>query len=250
MLCFAILAVFTLPVFCQQLLPDIQEAIPDHLNIQNEQKREMLRFTTGHVNLGEGHLQILGGGQVAPCVVDGVPYDQCTHATQQILDAVGNVVATHLAGVAFFHPAHNHWHQSDVAQFEIRRGALNGPLLVAGKKVTFCLVDLERIEGVRTTKSRTYFDCNGALQGISPGWADVYHHSLEGQELDITGAPEGIYYLTHLANPAGNWLESDYTNNFAWVKFQLSRQGSNPEIQILQYSLCAEGITCPSLGNR
>ena len=232
------------------LLPDIQEQIPYHLAIQNEQQREMLRFSTGHVNLGKGWLQILGGGQVAPCTVAGVDYEQCTHATQQVLNASGQVVYEKLAGAALFHPEHNHWHQSDVALFEIRKGTLDGPLVGSGKKVTFCLVDLERIEGIKTTKTRTYYDCNGVLQGISPGWADLYHHSTEGQELEITGAEEGEYYLTHLANPSLNWLESSYKDNFAWVKFRLVRQGANPSIEILGNSPCVEGQTCAGTSNR
>lgn len=231
------------------LLPDIQEQIPNHLQIQNEQKKEMLRFTTGHVNLGKGPLQIRGGNQIAPCVVSGVPYAECTHATQEILDGNGSVVATHLAGVAVFHPEHNHWHQGDVALFEVRAGSLSGPLVGIGTKATFCLVDTERVDSVKTTKTRTYWDCNAALQGISPGWVDTYHHSTPGQELEITGAPEGIYYLTHLANPEKNWLESNYNNNSAWVKFKLVRQGANPKVEILETSPCVAGLTCPSPAN-
>ena len=51
--------------------PDIVEQIA-HLQIQNEHQREMLRFSTTHINLGDGPLQIRGGGQVAPCVIDAL----------------------------------------------------------------------------------------------------------------------------------------------------------------------------------
>jgi hypothetical protein len=56
------------------LYPDIVEQI-SHLQIQNEHQTEMLRFSTTHINLGYGPLQIRGGGQVAPCVIDGIAYD-------------------------------------------------------------------------------------------------------------------------------------------------------------------------------
>ena len=208
----------------------------------------MLRFTTSHVNLGAGPLQILGGGQIAPCDIDGVHYEQCTIATQQILDAAGNVVATHPAGTALFHPEHNHWHQSAVATFEIRAGSLGGPLVGSGFKTTFCLVDTEPVFPSKKQFPRLYFDCNRELQGIAPGWLDSYHQSTEGQELDITGAPAGVYYLTHLADPDNHWLESDETNNFAWVEFQLKRQGANASIAILGHSPCT-AVTCGTGGN-
>jgi len=86
------------------LYPDIVEQIA-HLQIQNEHQREMLRFSTTHINIGDGPLQIRGGGQVAPCVIDGTAYAQCTYATQEVLDAAGNIVYSQPAGVAFFHPS-------------------------------------------------------------------------------------------------------------------------------------------------
>src|SRR3954463_5934808 len=124
----------------QPRYPDIIEQI-SHLQVQNEHQLEKLRFSTTHINVGDGPLQVRGGGQVAPCVIEGVAYAQCTHSTQEVLDDAGNIVLTHPAGVAFFHPQHNHWHQSDVALFQIRAGALDGPLWASGAKITFCLVD-------------------------------------------------------------------------------------------------------------
>ena len=233
----------------QPRYPDIVEQI-SHLQIQNEHKREKLRFSTTHINIGDGPLQIRGGGQIAPCVIDGVSLEQCTHATQEVLDAAGNIVQTHAAGVAFFHPQHNHWHQSAVALFAVRIGASDGPLLgsATGTKTTFCLVDNDQTVLVKKGSSRTYFECNSTLQGISVGWSDDYHQSTEGQELDITGAPEGIYYLIHLADPENHWLELTKDNNLAWVKFFLSRRGATPKVIVLEQSVCSP-VTCGSRSN-
>src|SRR3954470_3642601 len=118
--------------------PDIIEAIPDHLQVQNTQQQEWLRFSTTHINAGNGNLQIRGGPP-APCSIDdgtGTIIDTlCTPATQELLDANKNVVATHDAGVAFFHPEHNHWHQSGVASFEIRATLASAPIRT-GVKIT------------------------------------------------------------------------------------------------------------------
>jgi hypothetical protein len=213
------------------VLPDVIEEIPQHLQIQNTGQREFLRYSTTHWNFGDGPLEILGGGQVAACVIDGVPYAQCTYATQLIRSAAGDVVAQHPAGVAFFHPEHNHWHQNGVAFFAIRAALGGPPVGPTGYKTTFCLVDVDKY-GV-TPKSRTYFECNGALQGISVGWGDEYHQSTPGQELDVTGLPSGDYYLTHDADPDQHWVESNEDDNRSWVKFRLSRKGANPEVTIL-----------------
>ena len=233
------------------LLPDVIEEVPTHLQIQNTQQREFLRFTTVHINIGEGNLQIRGGGQIAPCTIDGISYDQCTVATQEILDAAGNIVDTRPAGVALFHPEHNHWHQSAVATFEIRP-SLNGAPIAIGTKITFCFVDVEfayHIGALKKDKPRTYFECNGDLQGLASGWADSYHQSTPLQELDITGLPAGTYFLTHLADPDNHWLESNEANNFTWVKFALTRKGANPEITVLDQSPCVPDVICGFGGN-
>src|SRR5215218_2095905 len=128
----------------QPVYPNVVEEVPSHLAIQNDHQREWLRFTTTHINLGPGNLQIRGGGQIAPCTIDGVAYDQCTVATQEVLDANGNVALTHPAGVSFFHPEHNHWHQSGVAEFKLMRGnPVTGTQMAVGVKITFCFVDVE-----------------------------------------------------------------------------------------------------------
>jgi len=242
------------------VLPDVIEEVPQHLQIQNTQQGEWLRFTTTHINVGAGNLQIRGGGEIKPCDIDGIHYDQCTVATQELLDAAGNVVGTHEAGVALFHPEHNHWHQSAVARFAITRSPtpdatpVNG---ILGEKITFCFVDVEfaGTGDAKTTgsdkkaKPRTYFECNGALQGLASGWADSYHQSTPLQELDVTGLAAGDYYLTHLADPDGHWVESNESNNFTWLRFRLSRQGANAAVTVLDHSPCVPSVICGFGGN-
>jgi hypothetical protein len=207
------------------------------------------------------NLQIRGGGQVEPCEIDGVAYDECTIATQEILDGEGNVVATRDAGSAIFHPEHNHWHQSAVATFDIRSAAEGDDpadpehmtrVWVQGVKITFCFVDVEFIGEVgadKKDKPRTYWECNGDLQGLASWWADSYHQSTPLQELEVTDIPDGEYYLTHLADPDDHWIESDETNNFTWVKFRLTRESANAKVEVLDQSECDPEIICGFGGN-
>jgi lysyl oxidase len=238
------------------LYPNIVEEIPSHLQIQNDHQREWLRFSTTHINFGPGRLQIRGG-DIAPCTIDGVDYDQCTFARQEILDANGNVVLTHPAGFAFFHPEHNHWHQAGVAEFAVRTGSPTGTIVSSGVKITFCLVDVKFIGLTGKEKKAlpaSFSECNGDLQGLSVGWGDEYHQSTPLQELEVTGFPVGVYYLTHEADPDDHWLEGPDASspgehdNYAWVKFRLTRKGANPELTILGHSPCA-GAACGYGGN-
>ena len=51
---------------------------------------------------------------------------------------------------------------------------------------------------------------------MSVGWVDQYHQSTDGQQVDLTGLPNGTeYYLVSTTNPAGVFLEQDSTNNTA-----------------------------------
>jgi Lysyl oxidase len=235
------------------VLPDIVEAVPDHLAIHNQQQREMLRFTTVHINIGEGNLQIRGGGQIAECTIDGIDYAQCTLASQEFLDRSGRVLGSRPAGAALFHPEHNHWHQGSVALFDLRTELLKPETaLENGVKITFCFVDVETISQTGAEKKqfpRTYFECNGELQGLAARWGDSYHQSTPLQELDITDVPDGDYYLTHTADPNGNWVESNEKNNFSWVQIRLSQQGGNRKVTVLDHSPCVPEAICGFGGN-
>ena len=55
------------------VLPDVIEEVPQHLQIQNTQQGEWLRFTTTHINVGAGNLQIRGGGAGSARLRYGLP---------------------------------------------------------------------------------------------------------------------------------------------------------------------------------
>ena len=164
--------------------------MPHKFTVQNNQQREFLRFANLIANTGAGDLRLHPESNITTGITTG---------WQDLLDAAGNVVSTQPVSEFVFHPAHNHWHITDVALFELRVGRDNGTggnygAVFANQsiKTTFCLIDWVKLEGNSPTGDRKYFDCNPeALQGISAGWGDQYHHQLEGQELEITGAAPG-----------------------------------------------------------
>ena len=112
--------------------------------------------------------------------------------------------------------------------------------------MTFCLIDWYALEGNSPTSEREFWDCANSYQGISVGWVDQYHQSVEGQQLDLTGVPNGSdYYLVSTANYAGTFLEKDTTNNRAWVKFRLYQDSNgNRKIEVLDHSQCESPGLC------
>lgn len=225
----------------EALYPDMRTVVPQHLNLVNEHQTELLRFSNAIANTGDG-----------PWRMRPRTEGDADVAIQEVLDNSGAVAIEHAGSTFTFHEAHNHWHIGDVALFEVRAGAPDGPLVGdASVKVTFCLIDWYKLEGNSKTKERTFFDCTRGYQGVSVGWADQYHQATPGQELEITGAPPGDYYLVSTANPAGVFLEKDLTNNAAWTKFRLSRDSKgNPKIAITGRSDCSGALCGDGAPNR
>ena len=224
------------PTTSAGLLPDLQTTVPAHLNLVNQQQHDYLRFSNGVANTGAGHLAL------RPENVGDI-----TNGIQEIYDADGNIVEEHLASQYAYHPAHNHWHLGDVALFEVRSGSPTGPIVSGNSiKVTFCLIDWITVDGNSNTASRNFWDCEAGMQGISAGWIDQYHHSLEGQRLDLTAAPNNKdLYLVSTANFNGTFKETDLTNNTAWIRFRLSQDSNgNRKLTTLGNSPCSGARMC------
>jgi Lysyl oxidase len=237
------------------LLPDLQTVVPLHLQLVNEQQKELLRFSNGIANTGVGPLAMRPDPPVAEATTTTTAVQEirtsndlykCGEQPKQV-SACYTIAREHVAGTFVFHPAHNHWHIGDVALFEVRQGSPTGPIVGGNSiKTTFCLIDWYQLEGNSNSAERTFFDCETSYQGIKSGWVDQYHQSLPGQELDLTGIPNADdYYLVSKANYARRFEETDYENNTAWVRFTLSGiAGGNRKVDVMAHSPCASPGLC------
>jgi hypothetical protein len=106
---------------------------------------------------------------------------------------------------------HQHYHFEDYADY--RLFDMQGNLVARGHKQAFCLVDLWRPPGSTGPREPNFPDCG--FQGISAGWADIYHRDLDCQWIDVTGVPNGRYVLEVHVNPARVVRETNYANNVA-----------------------------------
>ncbi len=244
-------------------LPDLVNIVPHHVHVHEAHQRHRLIFTTGLGNIGDGPTEL------APASALTDPKVLVT-ANQNIYDGPTNDSASllckrSLANAFIFHPEHNHWHLVGINGFEVRAalddgsgGAWNTNHVLGSLKEGFCLIDYVKMNNDQlaalgiTLPRREYFNCAG-VQGISRGWVDYYHHATHGQYVDITGAPEGIYYLVLTANPNKIFIESNYANNRTWVSFHLHYNNANNAIVTLLFdslSRFGEGFQPPSKTNR
>jgi hypothetical protein len=233
-------------------LPDLQTVVPSHLNLVNQQQSEILRFSNGIANTGKGPLELHPLSQDPKILNDA----QQNIYNAETAAAGAAVCSLPLTAAFFFHPEHNHWHLDNVARFEVRPAEPNdggfggqwGAVFGQSVKATFCLIDWVPMNGSKPG-SRVYGSCFGD-QGISVDWVDQYHQSTEFQDVDITHAPPGIYYLVSTVNPVEIFLESNYANNVAWVSFELLRDSNgNPKIDLISHSTCT-GDLCGYSTNR
>jgi hypothetical protein len=190
------------------LLPDLLTFPPANLYIEvvsfSDGPHYLLRFDNKVWNAGPGRLELEGRkrSKIYQNVYDAA---QGGRRAQQIY--IGND--------SIFHEGHNHYHIENFASYRVIE------LDKRGTKTSFCIIDVEYIEGPYGAQ---YTLCDQKIQGMSVGWADIYHSGLVDQWVDLGTAPpaDGTYTLESMANPRGRLVETKYDNNTAWTCFTIS----------------------------
>jgi hypothetical protein len=179
--------------------------LPD-IGVDAEELRQSVRITTE--NFGRGHCAFIEG-----CLGGTGARRLLRFSTMTPNFGPGDLFVGDPSGNPdfVFSECHAHFHFSDYADYRLLD--LQGNLVARGHKQAFCLIDLERAPGVAGSNTPKFPDCG--YQGISAGWADVYHSGLDCQWVDITGVPEGRYVLEVSVNPARVIEEGNFSNNSA-----------------------------------
>jgi hypothetical protein len=115
----------------------------------------------------------------------------------------------------YFDACHGHYHYNGFAEYRLRHS--DGTLAVLGRKIGFCMEDIEQWDP--NAGGRRY-DCT--YQGIQMGWADVYSEDTPCNWIDITGLAGGDYFLELEMNPAHTLPESDFGNNMVSLPVSFS----------------------------
>lgn len=223
------------------LIPDLREAVPQQVGLQNAHQTTTLRISTAIANTGDGQWQMRSSIPASQT--------QTQEAKQQLLLSNGDMWDEFTVSQFEYHPAHKHFHIASVTSYQLYSAdgpndadpSNNSDIGIGAEKVTFCLIDWVKISDNSPNNERAYSECNGQFQGVSPGWMDQYHQELEGQELDITNVPTGYYFILVTANPEHNFIESDFTNNQAWILVHyINDNKGNPKLEILDQSTCPD----------
>jgi hypothetical protein len=210
-----------------RLLPNLRSLPPEDVAIRIAGGQRQLWFTSIIANAGYGPVEVTPDA-LWPC-----PPGQ-RHASQVLYRdsardarfdrAVDTKVTTRKGGCMLDHPGHGHWHFDAVARYSLTR-PVDTSHIVGSDKVSFCLRDNRETPSVSPVKvPEHYGECTpDTVQGISPGWADVYDTDLPDQHLVLpTDLPDGSYCLHNEADPLGLLLETDETDNAAVIVVRIT----------------------------
>ena len=224
------------------LLPNLRPLPASDARIVESAGRRLLRFTMSTQNLGRGPLELHAGGPPPP--VPGAAAFRLRVpllALATALDApIRNAVRQRVyleggghrerpAGEFAFHPEHDHVHFEEFALYELVSLERAGTRAVTAK-ATFCIVDAAVADlslpgappGPVYTVCGTAHGIANVVQGISVGWGDFYDFNTPGQELDVTGLPDGLYALRITADPLNRLEESDDSDNASELRLRLA----------------------------
>ncbi|MBS1712915.1 MAG: hypothetical protein JST30_01115 [Armatimonadetes bacterium] len=180
-----------------------------------------LRFPTATLNMGPGNLELRGGEIVG----------DKQRVLQRVYKSDGTWVDRE-CGWFVYHLGHGHIHFEDWTMFRLRKilpGGGVGAVVASGAKTSFCvleIIDWDQTVGGHYTGT-SYASC-GQIQGLRPGWADVYGSTLEGQFINLTDVPDGQYYLEGIVDPGNLVQESKESNNASLIVVSI---GSTPIAQ-------------------
>lgn len=188
---------------------------------------------------------------------DGISYPRII-INQRIYHKNGNSMTYYdrAAGTMTYHPTHGHMHVDNWGNYTLRNrdtlepNPLNWPLVAAGTKLAFCVMDYGNCGGASyqdhcldtagnpMNNSSFYpnyglggggYNCSQSVQGISSGYLDIYWTSLDGMWINIPpGTCNGDYWIVTEVDPNQNFLEEYENNNVYAAPFTLTRQEPNP----------------------
>jgi hypothetical protein len=201
--------------------------------------REYLSFSANVWNAG-----------TSPLVVDGFrrPGGDLMDAYQYFYDAKGNQTGWTPSGTMEWDPreGHTHWHFTDFATYRLLDASKN--IAVRSGKEAFCLLPTDPVD--LRLKSATWKPmstdlstaCGGETaiavrQALDIGWGDTYSQNLPGQSFDVTGLPNGTYYIEVKANPEKRLVESDLKNNTSLRKVILGGTPGARTVTVPPYQL-------------
>jgi hypothetical protein len=216
------------------LLPDLiawESGPPDNymhdgsMDQQTIRNRVLYRYSQPIANIGDGPLELTEDTDAN--------FVQTIH--QWIYDSGGGRQSELVGTFPNAHPPYGHLYLVGIAEYRIRTvtsGNGVGPVVASQTKTSYGLYDSDNYNTAlpgapNSPHYNTTTPCLGvsgpeaSCLGISVGWADVYPWWFAGQYIDVTGLPDGQYWLEAEIDPGDLLEEEDETNNITRVLVDL-----------------------------
>jgi PKD repeat protein/subtilisin-like proprotein convertase family protein len=240
-----------------ELLPDLTNS-ERILLLNNVELSGELRIGVATPNIGFGPLDVRGTSE---CFCDETAVSCATQICpdghgpkQKIVQRVykkqgSNISFTEKpAGFMEFHPSHGHIHVEDWTSNTLRIAGpdpnpATWPIIGKDAKVSFCLINLDNCTAnpgsCKSNSGQTvlYNDVGNpglgeasgcaTVQGIFPGYLDIYYPGYDGQNIPLNNTCNGWYYIVSITDPENRMKEMDETNNIAVLPIYLSQQQDN-----------------------
>ena len=234
-------------------LPDWFPAVNGSITLDQTSQagRVLVKFPTAINNQGAGPgIGVSGRPGIDP-IPTGAPISSWLRSdgSQAVLQAVysfngSSFTLSHYrdAGAFTYHAGHSHFHFDGYNNYRLRARNTDGtpgPYVqrpdgtgIVGEKIGFCLINVLGsfvTEGGQSSTSLPGYNAPGQpstgcgfVQGVHVGEADQYGSGTSGQWLDVTGVPNGNYFLEITVDGENMMAETNETNNTKTFPFTLN----------------------------
>ena len=179
-----------------------------------------LTFAATVWNAGPGRLVVDGFRSADPDVMRAYQYFFSAGGQQQGYAPVGTMEWDARDG-------HDHWHFTDFATYRLL-DARRQVVLRSGKEA-FCLANTDVVDYLvpganwRPSNTDLHTSCGGrgslgVREVLDTGSGDTYAQYLPGQSFDLSGLPNGTYWIEVRANPERTLHETRTGNNASYRK--------------------------------
>jgi hypothetical protein len=189
-------------------------------------------------------------GGTSPLVVDGFRQSgkDLMDAYQYFFDGTGR--QTGFAPVGQLHwdakPSHQHWHFEDFARYSLLRK--DKTEAAVSKKEAFCLANTDAIdltvpdalwkpENTDLATSCGDYSSLSIREVLAAGWGDTYTQYRAGQSFRVDDLPNGVYFVSVVANPDGNLVETTTDNNVALRRIRLGGTPTDRTVKVSQVGM-------------
>jgi hypothetical protein len=220
------------------VLPDLISLPAFGISTHNEDGRDLLDFAATVYNGGPG-----------PLVAEGFRPNSkpLMKAYQFFYRGEKQVAARRVGGMEYDkRPSHSHWHFQDFAVYDLVNKK-HKRLRTSGKEA-FCLAPTDAINLLG--RGAVVDPGNGDLstacgeeasvwvrEVLASGWGDTYSQQRAGQSIDVTGLPNGSYWIRVTANPVHRLFETTRRNNVSLRRVILGGTAGDRTVRVPKYGL-------------